>query len=71
MITTVDLSDLQFLPGCSAGLDEKTVLLGITWKGQWEHGVDWGALWSSHLSNLRPGDPLWGFSASRYTQVLR
>ena len=66
MITTVDFSGLKFLPGCSAGLDEKTVLLDITWKGQWEPGVDWGARWSSHFLNLRPGEPLWGFSAARF-----
>lgn len=60
MISRVDVSGLQFFAGCSAVLDEKTVLCDLRWVGQLEPSTDWPARWSRQLADLRPGDPLWG-----------
>ena len=63
MIGQVSVSGLTFFAGCSAVLDEKTVLLNLQWTGRLDAQVDWAARWAGHLAELRPGDPLWGFAA--------
>ncbi|MES2191258.1 MAG: hypothetical protein V4454_14140 [Pseudomonadota bacterium] len=65
MIASVDFSGLKFLPGCSAGLDEKTAVLDMEWSGQLEPHVDWSLRLTKHLTELRLGDPMWGFSTPR------
>ena len=63
MIGQVSVSGLTFFAGCSAVLDEKTVLLNLQWTGRLDAQVDWAARCAGHLAELRPGDPLWGFAA--------
>ena len=63
MIGQVSVSGLTFFAGCSAVLDEKTILLNLQWTGQLNARVDWAARWAGHLAELRLGDPLCGFAA--------
>ena len=39
------------------------MIVHMKWSGQLDPKVDWAPRWAQHLAELRPGDPLWGFTA--------
>ncbi len=60
MLNQVTISRLMFLPGCSAGLGERTALVDVQFTGQMDDPGAMLTAFAAEARHLCPEEPMWG-----------
>lgn len=60
MLNKINVTKLNFLPGCSAGLIESTAIVEIQYESKFDDFSASAEKWLKALNKLCPCDPMWG-----------